>query len=246
MKFKCFYYPLVTESGLIIRDDKDIREFNFGDSVPFKTLYYNYGKSFAIYQDEEFYVVEDGILKKTIEEDELKFPLHIVFGKGRQLTIFSKKDLPSIRLLLRGEYEKEKELGELFTLSFMLNRKIRDVQYKIMEELTNFSKDYNYINEEIERRTKSLIKELNIVEGKFYNLTIENPTLKDSYLDYMNFSNEEDMLKLSINKYFKEDSEEYKYYTILSSIWSKKPIYPKFKLNNLLNSCNYIFSKIEE
>lgn len=146
------------------------------------------------------------------------FPLNIVFGKGRQIKIFSRKDLPSIRLLLNRENKEEKELGELFALSLILNRKIRDVQYEIMSELTNSSRDYNYINEEIEKRTKGLIKDLNIVESNFYNITIKNLKLKDSYLNYMNFSNEEDMLELSINKYFKKDTPEYKHYTILASI----------------------------
>lgn len=243
MKFKCFYYPTITKEDVIVRSDRDLVEFGFGDRVPTKTLYYNYGKSFVIYQDEEFYVVENEILTKNITVDELKFPLNMIFGKGRQIKVFSKKDLPSIRLLLKGEYEEEKELGELFCLSLMLNRKIRNVQYEIMSDLTNSSRDCDYINKEIEERTKDLLNDLKIVESKFYDLIIKNTNIKDSYLNYMNFSNEEDMLELSINKYFKKNTPEYNRYMVLKSTWSRKPIYPKFKLENLLNSCNYNIGK---
>ncbi|MGL4914450.1 MAG: hypothetical protein ACRC3Y_18675 [Romboutsia sp.] len=239
MKFECFYYPTLDSHGAIVKCNKNLRDFNFGDKVPTKTLYYNYGNNFAIYQDSEFIIVEDGILTKTITSNDLKFPLKIVFGKGTQLKIFSSKDLVSIRLLLKGEFEKEKELGELFCLSFMLNRMIKNTQYEIMSDLTNSSRDYNYINEEIDLRTGKLLEELKIVESKFYNLTIENPDLKDSYLNYMNFSNKEDMLELSINKYFKEGTDEYNYYILTSSVWKSKPIYPKFKLDNLINAYNY-------
>ena len=170
---------------------------------------------------------------------DLKFPLKIVFSKGTQLKIFSRNDLSSIRLLLRGENEKEKELGELFSLSLALNRKIKDTQYEIMSDLTNSSRDCNYINEELDLRTKQLLEDLKIAEGKFYNLTIEDPNLKNSYLNYMNFSNKEDMLELSIGKYFKEGTDEYNNYICTSSVFKSKPIYPKFKLDNLINSYNY-------
>ncbi|HSQ90426.1 hypothetical protein [Romboutsia sp.] len=239
MKFECFYYPTLNENHEVIKINENLREFNFGDTVPTKTLYYNYGKSFAIYQGSEFFVVDDGVLTKTITANELKFPLKIVFAKGTQLKIFSAKDLSSIRLLLKGESEKEKELGELFFLCFVLNRKIKDTQYKIMSDLTNSSRDFTYINDEIDLRTKKLLNDLKILERKFYNLTIENPNLKDSYLNYMNFSNKENMLELSINKYFKEGTEEHNHYILTSSVWKSKPIYPKFKLDNLINSYNY-------
>lgn len=239
MKFECFYYPTLNEHEEVVKCNEDLKEFNFGDKIPTKTLYYNYGENFAIYQNSEFFVVEDGVLTKTITSNELKFPLHIVFGKGTQLKIFSPKDLSSIRLLLNGEFEKEKELGQLFCLSFMLNRLIKNTQYEIMSDLTNSSRDYNYINEEIDLRTQKLIDELKVVERKFYNLTIEHPNLKDSYLNYMNFSNKEDMLELSINKYFKEGTNEYKHYILTKSVWKSKPIYPKFRLDNLINSYNY-------
>lgn len=239
MVFECFYYPTLDDNGNVVRCNKNLKEFNFGDKVPTKTLCYNYGNNFAIYEDSNFLIVEDGILTKSISSSELKFPLHLVFGKGTQLKIFSAKDLSSIRLLLKGEFEKEKELGELFSLSFYLNRMIKNVQYEIMSDLTNSSRNYSYINEEIDLRTKKLIDDLKLVERKFYNLTIENPTLKDSYLKYMNFSNKEDMLELSINKYFNKGSDEYNYYILSTTVWKSKPIYPKFQLDNLLNSYNY-------
>ena len=238
MKFKCFYYPTITKDDVLLRCDKYIVEFEFGDKVPTKTIYYNYGKSFVIYQDEDFYVVENEILKNIISPDELKFPLHIVFGKGRQMKVLSKKELPSIRLLLKGEYEEEKELGELFCLSLMLKRKIRDVQYEVMSDLTNSARDYIYINEEIEKKTESLLKELSIVENKFNELIDRYPNLKESYLNYMNLKDEEDMLEISINKYFKENTPENKRYKMLCGKWDKKPIHPKLQLENFINECN--------
>ena len=91
MRFDCFYYPTVNDDGKVIKSNINLKEFEFGDQVPTKTLYYNYGKNFAIYQGDEFYIVEDGILTQSVSSDNLKFPLKIVFGKGRQLKIFSKK-----------------------------------------------------------------------------------------------------------------------------------------------------------
>jgi hypothetical protein len=239
MIFECFYYPTLNNNGDVIRSNENLREFNFGDTVPTKTLYYNYGQNFAIHQNSEIFIVEDGILSKKITLDDLKFPLKIIFGKGTQLKIFSRNDLSSIRLLLRGEKEKEKELGELFSLSLVLNRKIKATQYEIMSDLTNSSRDCNYINQQLDLRTKQLLEDLKIAEGKFYNLTIEDPNLKNSYLNYMNFSNKEDMLELSIGKYFKEGTDEYNSYIFTSSVFKSKPIYPKFKLDNLINSYNY-------
>lgn len=239
MKFECFYYPHLNEDGKIVKSIEGIREFNFGDTVPTKTLYYNYGKNFAIYQGGDFYVVEDGILSKTITPDELKYPLRLVFNKGTQLTIFSSKELPSVRLLLKGENELEKELGELFFISTVLNRKIKTIQYKVMGELANSCRDYSFVNSSLDIETKDLLNSLKEVESQFYNLTINNSNIKDSYLNYMNFSNKEDMFELSINKYFEENTEEYNQYKLQSMVWQSKPIYPKFKLDNLINSYNY-------
>lgn len=238
MKFECFYYPVLIDDE-VVKKNEDLISFEFGNVVPCKTLYYNYGQNFAIYKNEEFFIVEDGILKKTITSNDLKYPLKMVFNKGTQLTIFSHKDLSSIRLLLKGENEKEKQLGELFFLSIALNRKIKNIQYKVMADLTNSSRDFNYINQEIDLRTEELLNELRTVESKFNNLVINYPDIKNAYLDYMNFSNKEDILQLSINKYFKENTEEYKEYMLKSSVWKSKPIYPKFKLDHLVNSCNY-------
>lgn len=238
MKFECFYYPVLSDDE-VVKKNEDLISFEFGDAVPYKTLYYNYGKNFAIYKNEEFFIVENGILKKSIISNDLKYPLKLVFNNGTQLTIFSKKDLSSIRLLLRGENEREKQLGELFFLSIALNRKIKNIQYKVMSDLTNSSRDFNYINKEIDLRTEMLLDDLRTVESRFNNLVINYPDIKNSYLDYMNFSNKEDILQLSINKYFKENTEEYREYLLKSSVWKSKPIYPKFKLDHLANSCNY-------
>lgn len=238
MKFECFYYPVLADDE-VVKKNEDLISFEFGDAVPYKTLYYNYGKNFAIYKNEEFFIVENGVLKKSITSKDLKYPLKLVFNNGTQLTIFSQKDLSSIRLLLRGENEREKQLGELFFLSIALNRKIKNIQYKVMSDLTNSSRDFNYINKEIDLRTEMLLDDLRTVESKFNNLVINYPDIKNSYLDYMNFSNKEDILQLSINKYFKENTEEYREYLLKSSVWKSKPIYPKFKLDHLANSCNY-------
>ncbi|MEF9991647.1 MAG: hypothetical protein RRZ84_04220 [Romboutsia sp.] len=239
MKFECFYYPRLSDSGELIHSNEYLKEFDFGDTVPSKTLYYNYGKRYAIYHLGDFYAVENGILKKSITIKDLKYPLNLVFNKGTQLTIFSPSELSSVRLLLKGEHESEKELGDLFYLSTMLNRQIKSIQYKVMSDLTNSSRDSIYINQELELRTKNLLSDLKIVEGKFYSLTIDNPLLKDSYLNYMNFGNQEDLLELAIHKYFLTDTDEYKDYIVKHLVWQSKPIYPKFKLDHLINSCNY-------
>ena len=238
MKFECFYYPVI-ENGEVVRTTKNIKHFEYGEEVPTKTLYYNYGKNFAIYQGSRIVVVEDGILKEEISKDQLKFPLKLVFGKGTQLTIFNKEDLASVRLLLSGEYETEKELGALFFLSRVYNRKIKTIQYEVMAELTNCYRDIDYVNTSIEERTKDLIAELQIVEKKFRDLVMNNPGIKEKYLDYMNFGNKEDMFDLSINKYFVEGSEQYEYFKAESVVLKAKPIYPKFKLDHFMSSMTY-------
>ena len=239
MVFQCFYYPKLNSEGKVIRCSENLIKFNFNDKVPTKTLYYNYGDNFAIFENSKFFIVENSILKEEIDPSNLKFPLKIVFNQGTQLTIFSRDDLSSIRLLLKGENEQEKELGELFFLSRVLNSEIKSIQYNIMQDLTNCSRDFQYMNQELNEATKELLDKLKIIEGKFYNLTLNNPNLKDSYLTYMDFNNKEDMLKLSIYKYFKENTKEYKDYKVKTLVWNSKPIYPKFKLDTLINSCNY-------
>ena len=238
MRFECFYYPNI-ENGEVVKTTRNVKLFEYGDEVPTKTLYYNYGKNFAIYQGSRIVVVEDGILKGEISKDELKFPLKLVFDKGTQLTVFSKEDLASVRLLLNGEHEAEKELGALFFLSMVYDRKIRTVQYKVMEDLTNCTRDPNYINETIEEGTKDLIADLQTVEKKFRDLVISNPDIKEKYLDYMNFGNEEDMFNLSINKYCVEGSEQGDRYKAEKAVLKAKPIYPKFKLDHFMSSVNY-------
>lgn len=238
MRFDCFYYPILNNDGNIVKCNEGIRSFNFGDKVPTKTLYYNYSSSFVIYQNSKLFIIEDGILKEEANMDSLKFPLKIIFNHGTQLTIDKKSDLPSIRLLLPGFFEKEKVLGELFFLSEVYTRKIRDAQYSVMNDLTNSVRDVEYLNDEIHKATKELLRQLKIIQEKFIKLIEENPSLIDDYLNYMNFDNEEDMFEIGINKYFEEGTEQYNEYRKNSLIYNRKPIYPKFKLENLVSSIN--------
>lgn len=239
MKFDCFYYPQLSDSNKIIRINDNIKDFDFGDNVPTKTLYYNYGKDFAIYQGGEFYIVENSILKGTMNKDEIKYPLKLVFNKGTQLTIETPNELPSVRLLLDGENELEKQLGDLFYLSLVLNRKITTTQYKVMSDLSNSSRDFMFMNQEIDKSTREMLNELRIIEVLFYKLTESNPKLKDSFLTYMDFSEQEDLLELAIHKYFTPDTDDYKDYKIKYTMYSSRPIYPRFKLDHMINSCNY-------
>ena len=132
--------------------------------------------------------------------------------------------------------KKEKELGELFFLSEVYKRKIKEAQYKVMSDLTNAVRDVEYLNQEINHATRNLLKQLRLIESKFINLIQENPSLIDDYLNYMNFDNEEDMFKIGINKYFEENREQYNEYRKNSLLYNRKPIYPKFKLQNLIKS----------
>ena len=236
MKFDCFYYPILSNEGNIVKCNDGIRSFNFGDKVPTKTLYYNYNSSFVIFQNSKLFIVENEILKEEANIDDLKFPLKIIFNYGTQLTIQKKSDLSSIRLLVPGFFEKEKSLGELFFLSEVYTRKIRDTQYSVMNDLTNSVRDVKYLNDEIEHATKGLLKQLKLIECKFENLINENPGLIEDYLKYMDFKEEEDMFKIGINKYFEEETEQYNEYRKNTLLFNRKPIYPKFKLNHLVNS----------
>ena len=204
MKFDCFYYPVLSNHGDVVKCNDGIRSFNFGDEVPTKTLYYNYNPSFVIYQNSKLFIVEKGILKEEASIDKLKFPLKIIFNHGTQLTIEKKSDLSSIRLLVPGFFEKEKELGELFFLSEVYKRKIKEAQYKVMSDLTNAVRDVEYLNQEINHATRNLLKQ--------------------------------DMFKIGINKYFEENREQYNEYRKNSLLYNRKPIYPKFKLQNLIKS----------
>ena len=234
MKFDCFYYPILSNEGNIVKCNDGIRSFNFGDKVPTKTLYYNYNSSFVIFQNSKLFIVENEILKEEANIDDLKFPLKINYGT--QLTIQKKSDLSSIRLLVPGFFEKEKSLGELFFLSEVYTRKIRDTQYSVMNDLTNSVRDVKYLNDEIEHATRGLLKQLKLIECKFENLINENPSLIEDYLRYMDFKEEEDMFKIGINKYFEEETEQYNEYRKNTLLFNRKPIYPKFKLNHLVNS----------
>ena len=59
MKFECFYYPVVNPEGKVVKTIRNVKLFNYGDEVPTKTLYYNYGKNFSIYQGSKIIAVED-------------------------------------------------------------------------------------------------------------------------------------------------------------------------------------------
>ena len=78
MKFDCFYYPVWDADGKVVRSNDGIRDFNFGDEVPTKTLCFNYNNSYVIYQNSKLFIVENGILKKEANIDDLKFPLKII------------------------------------------------------------------------------------------------------------------------------------------------------------------------
>ncbi|MEG0855166.1 MAG: hypothetical protein RSG52_01680 [Terrisporobacter sp.] len=238
MKFQCFYYPVLSNDGDIFRCNDGIRDFNFGDKVPTKTLFYNYNSSFVIFQNSKLFIVENEILKKEANIDDLKFPLKIIFNHGTQLTVDKKSDLSSVRLFLPGFFEKEKKLGELFFLSEVFIRKIRDTQYSIMNELTNSVRDVKYLNDEMQRATKGLLKQLRFIENEFIKLTEANSSLIDDYLKYMNFGDEEDMFKIGINEYFEDETEQYKEYKKNTLLYNRRPIYPKFKLNHLVESIN--------
>ena len=44
MKFKCFYYSTITKDDVLLRYDKDIVEFDFGNKVQTKIIYYKYSR----------------------------------------------------------------------------------------------------------------------------------------------------------------------------------------------------------
>lgn len=238
MKFDCFYYPVWDAEGKVVRSNVGIRDFNFGDEVPTKTLFFNYNNSYVIYQNSKLFIVENGILKKEANIDDLKFPLKIIFNHGTQLTVEKKSDLSSVRLFLPGFYEKEKQLGELFFLSEVYTRKIRDAQYRVMNELTNSARDVTFLNDEIQQATKGYLKELKEIQNKFIELNNTYPNIIEDYLKYMDFKDEEDMFKIGINKFFEKDTEQYKEYEKNTLIFNRKAIYPEFKLQHLISSIN--------
>lgn len=238
MKFDCFYYPVWDAEGKVVRSNVGIRDFNFGDEVPTKTLFFNYNNSYVIYQNSKLFIVENGILKKEANIDDLKFPLKIIFNHGTQLTVQKKSELSSVRLFLPGFYEKEKQLGELFFLSEVYTRKIRDAQYRVMNELTNSARDVTFLNDEIQQATKGYLKELKEIQNKFIELNNTYPNIIEDYLKYMDFKDEEDMFKIGINKFFEKDTEQYKEYEKNTLIFNRKAIYPEFKLQHLISSIN--------
>lgn len=238
MKFDCFYYPVLNDKGDIVKSNNYIKDFNFGDEVPTKTLYYNYNSNFVIFQNSKLFIVEDGILKNEANIDDLKFPLEIIFNQGTQLIVRKKSELSSIRLLLSGYYEGEKKLGSLFFLYEVYTRRIKDAQYKVMNYLTNSARNVEYLNEEIHNATKHLLDDLKIIQKKFIELCDSNPDLINSYLEYMNFNDEEDMFEIGINKYFEENTEQYNEYKKNVLIYNRRLIYPKFKLEHLISTIN--------
>ena len=81
-----------------------------------------------------------------------------------------------------------------------------------MNYLTNSARNVEYLNEEIHNATKHLLDDLKIIQKKFIELCDSNPDLINSYLEYMNFNDEEDMFEIGINKYFEENTEQYNEY----------------------------------
>ena len=237
MLFECFYYPILSNNKIIKSCDK-LSEFNFGDKLPVKTLYYNYGENFIIYQGDEFFRVKDSIVLDTVNPKEINFPINIVFNKGTQLTINSLKDLNSIRLILNGEFEEEKNFGSLFFLYNNLVYKIKHTQYNILSLLTNSSRDYIFINDELDLNTQNLLIDLHTVRDKICNLLEENKKLITQYIKYMNFNDDDNLTNLSIYKYFPKDTEEHKEFSNQTSKCKNKKSHPKDKLYKLMKCCN--------
>lgn len=237
MLFECFYYPILSNNKIIKSCDK-LNEFNFGDKLPVKTLYYNYGENFIIYQGDEFFRVKDSILLDTVNPTEINFPINIIFNKGTQLTINSLKDLNSIRLILNGEFEEEKNFGSLFFLYNNLVYKIKHTQYDILSLLTNSSRDYIFINDELDLNTQNLLIALHTVRDKICNLLEENKKLITQYIKYMNFNDDDNLTNLSIYKYFPKDTEEHNEFSIQTSKCKNKKSHPKDKLYKLIKCCN--------
>lgn len=245
MLFECFYYPILSANNKVIKCCDNLIEFNFGDKVPTKTLYYNYGKNFIIYHGDEFFNVEDEVLTGCIDCNDISFPTNIVFNKGTQLTIKSLKDLKSIRLVLNGEFESEKSFGNLFFLYNSVSTRIKHTQYDTLSLLTNSSRDCSFVNNELDINTEKLISDLQIIKSMIKNLIIESPTLDLSYLDYMNFNDSDLLLDFSIYRFFIKESKEYKGYSHQKSNSKKNKIScPKLKLANMLKSCDINSSAI--
>jgi hypothetical protein len=237
MLFECFYYPMLISNNKLVKCYDNLIKFNFGDPVPTKTLYYNYSENFIIYHGDEFFKVENGVLVGSINHTDIQFPTNIVFNKGTQLTVLSAKELKSIRLILKGEFELEKELGNLFFLYNSIITKIKHTQYDTLSILTNSSRDFIFINDELDINTKKLINDLTTIKDKIYDLITENPHLEESYLNYMQFSNEENLLNLSIYKYFVKNSDEYKNYSFKKLNSKSKNTCPKLKFDAMIKSC---------
>lgn len=244
MLFECFYYPILNTNNKVVKYCDNLIEFNFGDKVPNKTLYYNYGENFIIYQGGEFFSIEDGVLTGCIEYNNITFPTNIIFNKGTQLTINSKKDLKSIRLVLNGEFETEKSFGNLLFLYNSISTKIKHAQYNTLSLLTNSARNCSFVNNELDINTEKLIYDLHIVKSMIINFIIKNPSLETDYLNYMNFSDSDLLLDFSIYRYFVKDSKEYKDYYNQKLNCNKKISSPKLKLANMLKSCNIDSSAI--
>jgi hypothetical protein len=238
MLFECFYYPLLDSDGDVVKSYDNLKEFKIGDEVPTKTIYYNYGDNFIIYQGENFFKVENRVLVGPIDYADISFPNTIVFNNGTQLSVSSSKDLRSIRLVLKGEFEAEKELGNLFFLYNFFVKEIKLTQYDVLSTLTNSSTDCSFVNNELDINTENLIRDLNIVKSKISDLLNSNYDIKNAYLNYMSFKKNENLSNLSICKFFQKESKEYN-----SNVkHGKSPRHnnkdPKVKLEKMLKSCN--------
>lgn len=237
MLFECFYYPILGNSGNLIKSYDKLNEFKFGDIVPTKTIYYNYGNDFIIYQGENFFKVKDKILVGPIDFKDISFPNTIVFNNGTQLTVSSDKELKSIKLISKGEFQSEKELGDLFFLYNYFVKEIKLAQYDVLSILTNSSKNCSFVNNELDINTENLINNLDIIKSKIYDLLSSNHDIKDSYLNYINFKENENLFNLSIYKFFKKESKEYKNYLKQASNPRHNNKDPKIKLEKMLESC---------
>lgn len=237
MLFECFYYPILGNSGTVIKSYHKLNNFKFGDIVPTKTIYYNYGDNFIIYQGENFFKVKNKILLGPVDFKDISFPNTIVFNNGTQLTVSSDKELKSIKLISQGEFKSEKELGNLFFLYNYFVKEIKLAQYDVLSILTNSSQNCSFINNELDINTENLINNLNIIKSKICDLLNSDHDIKTSYLIYMNFKENENLFNLSIYNFFKKESKEYKNYLKQASNPRHNNKDPKTKLEKMLELC---------
>lgn len=147
---KCFYLANVIVDSLdnlsLYTIGGTLRQFEVGDEVPYKTLYYNYGKDFLIFDTRGIslddpvviHIIKDGKFFDTVEYSRLSedyFVPNVIDVYGEKLNIQKYEEILDYYNAVCKREKDYRELTEKYDKEFNVNKSFyQDYRAKVIEK----------------------------------------------------------------------------------------------------------------